>query len=105
MRGVRAPHRRTAHTAHPPVRGCGVGCAVGGANPAPRRTVTSQVPGGWSATNGEPSQRYRTALSFVPSFGCHVIQRERPQPFPGMSRPATADLRAVAGALGPARAS
>ena len=35
MRGVRAPHRRTAHTAHPPVRGCGVGCAVGGANLAP----------------------------------------------------------------------
>jgi hypothetical protein len=35
MRGGRAPHRRTAHTAHPPVRGCGVGCAVGGANPTP----------------------------------------------------------------------
>jgi hypothetical protein len=31
MRGVRAPHRRTAHTAHPPIRGC----AVGGANPTP----------------------------------------------------------------------
>jgi hypothetical protein len=23
MRGVRAPHRRTAHTAHPPIRGAG----------------------------------------------------------------------------------
>jgi hypothetical protein len=35
MRGVRAPHRRTAHTAHPPIRGCAAGCAVGGANPGP----------------------------------------------------------------------
>jgi hypothetical protein len=35
MRGVRAPYRRTAHTAHPPIRGCAVGCAVGGANLAP----------------------------------------------------------------------
>jgi hypothetical protein len=29
--------------------------------------------------------------------GCHVIQRERPQPFLGMSRPASPGLRAVAG--------
>jgi hypothetical protein len=29
--------------------------------------------------------------------GCHVIQRERPQPFPGPSRPAPAVLRAAAG--------
>ena len=28
---------------------------------------------------------------------CHVIQRERPQPFPGMSTPAPAGLRAAAG--------
>jgi hypothetical protein len=27
----------------------------------------------------------------------HVIQRERPQPFPGLSRPASAGPRAVAG--------
>jgi hypothetical protein len=38
MRGVRAPHRRTAHTAHPPVRGCAVGCAVGGATLGRRRS-------------------------------------------------------------------
>jgi hypothetical protein len=38
MRGVRAPHRRTAHTAHPPIGGCAAGCAVGGANPSARRT-------------------------------------------------------------------
>ena len=29
--------------------------------------------------------------------GCHVIQQERPQPFLGMSRPTSADLRAPAG--------
>jgi hypothetical protein len=45
MRGVRAPHRRTAHTAHPPIRGCAAGCAVGGANAAPR--ARRWVTGGW----------------------------------------------------------
>jgi hypothetical protein len=64
MRGVRAPHRRTAHTAHPPVRGCGVGCAVGGANPAPpAHRWSPSGGGGWSAPHGEPPQRRRTALS------------------------------------------
>jgi hypothetical protein len=46
MRGVRAPHRRTAHTAHPPVRGCGVGCAVGGATSRRRRTGDHPPVGG-----------------------------------------------------------
>jgi hypothetical protein len=46
MRGVRAPHRRTAHTAHPPIRGCAAGCAVGGANPAPPAHRSPPRPGG-----------------------------------------------------------
>ena len=33
---------------------------------------------------------------------CHVIQRERPQPFPGMSTPTPGRLRVAAGATGPA---
>jgi hypothetical protein len=58
MRGVRAPHRRTAHTAHPPVRGCGVVCAVGGANPTSPAHRSAPVPGGgWSAAGGEPPHR------------------------------------------------
>ena len=46
MRGVRAPHRRTAHTAHPPIRGCGVGCAVGGASLAAPVPPSSPASGG-----------------------------------------------------------
>jgi hypothetical protein len=90
MRGVRAPHRRTAHTAHPPIRGCAAGCAVGGANPAPRRT--GWVALGWgrggpltaaSRDSGTgPHRPYPPPLR-----GCHVIQRERPQPFPACPDP------------------
>jgi hypothetical protein len=55
MRGVRAPHRRTAHTAHPPIRGCAAGCAVGGANPAPQaHRWQPSGGGGWSANSSEP---------------------------------------------------
>jgi hypothetical protein len=58
------------------------------------------VPGGPRGRGGP-----LTAASWVTAQGphdshlssCHVIQRERPQPFPGMSRPATAGLRATAG--------
>jgi hypothetical protein len=58
MRGVRAPHRRTAHTAHPPIRGCAAGCAVGGANPGPPAHRSPLLPGGgWSASSGEPRRR------------------------------------------------
>jgi hypothetical protein len=98
MRGVRAPHRRTAHTAHPPIRGCGVGCAVGGANPAP---PAHRLPPG--VGRGGPQQRQAATApqnrTIPPSLlaGCHVIQRERPQPLPGPSRPAPAGLRAAAG--------
>jgi hypothetical protein len=85
MRGVRAPHRRTAHTAHPPVRGCGVGCAVGGANLAPpAHPAPLGPPRGWSAACGEPRQAPEDRTSPLALLGCHVIQRERPQPFPGL---------------------
>jgi hypothetical protein len=58
MRGGRAPHRRTAHTAHPPIRGCAAGCAVGGANPELRAHRWSPSGGGgWSANSGEPGHR------------------------------------------------
>jgi hypothetical protein len=98
MRGVRAPHRRTAHTAHPPVRGCAVGCAVGGATLGPpAQRCPASGGGGWSATNGEPQQRRRTTCSCPLTWGCHVIRRERPQPFPGTSTPTPAALRPPAG--------
>jgi hypothetical protein len=98
MRGVRAPHRRTAHTAHPPVRGCAVGCAVGGATLGPpAQRCPASGGGGWSATNGEPQPGRRTTRSCPLTWGCHVIRRERPQPFPGTSTPTPAALRAPAG--------
>jgi hypothetical protein len=46
MRGVRAPQRRTAPTAHPPIRGCAAGCAVGGASPEPPAHRWSPSSGG-----------------------------------------------------------
>jgi hypothetical protein len=40
--------------------------------------------GGWSASGGGWGHRQRTAFTHLP--GCHVIQRERPQPLPAVSR-------------------
>jgi hypothetical protein len=59
MRGVRAPHRRTAHTAHPPIRGCAAGCAVGGANPAPPAHR-------WSPSAGEGVVRRQRRAATAP---------------------------------------
>ena len=104
MRGVRAPHRRTAHTAHPPIRGCAAGCAVGGANPAPTAHRRSPLGGGWSADNGEPRQRRRTAPSlqaFRPAVTLskeNALSRFRASPDP--HAPACRPERA---AQGPAR--
>ena len=105
MRGVRAPHRRTAHTAHPPVRGCGVGCAVGGANLAATAHRSPAPPGeGWSANRGEPPPRRRTAPlppsclglsrypTRTPSDASGHVQTHTRRP-PGRSGPFTADRR------------
>jgi hypothetical protein len=75
MRGVRAPHRRTAHTAHLSIRGC----AVGGANPAP--PAHRLPPLGWGRVVRLPRRvaiapQDRTIPPCLP--GLHVIQRERP---------------------------
>jgi hypothetical protein len=107
MRGVRAPHRRTAHTAHPPIRGCGVGCAVGGATPRSGRTGGHPPVGeGWPASSGEPqTEAQDRTVPQACSKGCHVIQRERPQPFPGMSSPAPAAPGAAEGHSLPAQPS
>ncbi len=97
MRGVRAPHRPTAHTAHPPIRGCAAGCAVGGPTPRPGAPVVAIRMG----RGGPPTAASRDIATgpLHPScfMGCHVIQRECPQPFPGRSIPAPAILRAAAG--------
>jgi hypothetical protein len=85
MRGVRAPHRRTAHAAHPPIRGCAAGCAVGGANFAATVHRSPARPG----RGGPPTAASRDSAagphySLPPAWGCHVIQRERLQTLPGM---------------------
>ena len=45
----------------------------------------------WYATGGKPPRAAQDPAA------CHVIQRERPQPFPGMSTRAPAGLRPAAG--------
>jgi hypothetical protein len=105
MRGVRAPHRRTAHTAHPPIRGCGVGCAVGGASLEPRCPRRHPPRGeGWSANSGELQQRRRTRtippclLGVVTLSNENALSRFRAPPHPhppasGPQRGPTADRR------------
>jgi hypothetical protein len=106
MRGVRAPHRRTAHTAHPPIRGCAAGCAVGGANPASPAHRWSPAGGGGVVRQSRRAATAPKDRSFPHTcWGCHVIQRERPQPVPGMSGTVPAGLRAAEGRSRPHRPS
>jgi hypothetical protein len=84
-----------------------VGCAVGGANPAPpAHQLPPGVGEGWSATNGERRQRRRTAPSLPARRLAVTLSNENARSrFRAYSRPATAGLRAVAATLGPAGAS
>jgi hypothetical protein len=87
MRGVHPPHCRTANTAHPPIRGCAAGCAVGGANQVPQAHWLPPGPGGGVVRRQRrPATAPQDRTSLRACRDCHVIQRERPQPFLGMSR-------------------
>jgi hypothetical protein len=85
------PHRRTAHTAHPPTRGCAAGCAVGGANLAPPAHRSPPAGGG----GGPPAAAsYATAVATAPpSPSAHApspVSRyptRTPAAVPGMSTP------------------
>ncbi len=68
MRGVRVPHRRTAQTAHPLLRGVRGGVrGRRGQLRAVGAPVTGRDPGRGVRPNGEPSQRRRTAPPLKPA--------------------------------------
>jgi hypothetical protein len=78
----------------PALAGCPGGNGTAAGAIAPR---SPEDPGGGVVRcRGVSGSRLRDGTILTVS-GCHVIQRERPQPLPGMSRPATAGLRAGAG--------
>jgi hypothetical protein len=82
-RSARPPPSNRARRA-PPIRGC----AVGGATLRPRRTGGRHPAGGRvvrQQRRAATAPRDRTNPPSLPA-GCHVIQRERPQPFPGIRR-------------------
>jgi hypothetical protein len=76
-------------------------------HPAPRRTGGHPPVGeGWPASSGEPqTEAQDRTVPQACSGGCHVIQRERPQPFPGMSSPTPAAPGAGEGHSLPAQPS
>jgi hypothetical protein len=101
MRGGRAPHRRTAHTAHPHI---GVRGRRGQPH-APGAPVGHPRAGeGWSADRGEPRPRHRTAPSLQACWLAVTLSNENaPTRFPASLHPHPPACGPQRAAQGPAR--